>query len=83
MTSTIPKSRISCLVPENEHQTHDDGQGWDDAAWEIEIAIYMLIHVNNERCQERMHGDWKEDCGMDRAFPESQDKGPSSILLPA
>jgi hypothetical protein len=36
-------------------QTHD-------AAWEIEVAIYMLVHVNNERCQERMHGDWKEDC---------------------
>jgi hypothetical protein len=36
-------------------QTHD-------AAWKIEVAIYMLVHVNNEGCQDRMHGDWKEDC---------------------
>ncbi len=32
-----------------------------DAAWKVEVPIYVLVHINNERGQERMHGNWKEN----------------------
>ncbi len=43
-----------------------------DAAWEVEVLAYVLIHVNNEGCQNGMHGNWEEYCYCVRQKPGEQ-----------
>jgi hypothetical protein len=68
-----------------------------DTAWKVEVPFNISVYVDDCGCQDRMHHDWKENCylcvrtkqalkrvfrtAMNRAFPEPQDKWPSSVLL--
>jgi hypothetical protein len=97
MTPAVPKSRISCLVSENEHQTYDNGEGWDlntvrdhdllvepdnshNTAWEIEVTVYVLIHINDECCQNGMYGNWEEYCY--KACQKLADQLKGDFILP-
>jgi hypothetical protein len=43
-------------------QNYFRNDGAYNTAWKVEVTIDVLVHINNEGCQERMHRYWKEDC---------------------